>query len=125
MYINPWAWYRQFRLEAVRAGDQERQKLGEIYEEGRHCLETEPRRTLALYSRGYDLSERLDEPYWSLLFENRRCEIYIFNLGDIKTGLDLAVKVFFRAQDRGSLHCPIRPRIYRTLIDVYISLDPI
>jgi hypothetical protein len=80
-------WFARFESEARAGGDEQRLRLvGLVYEADLH-RETNPDRMLALLEEGRRLARRLREPWWTLLYDDRRAGALMKYKGDARAGL--------------------------------------
>ncbi len=121
--MNVWDWIREYRAEALRAGDAQRVRLTEFHPRAYECRETDPDRALALYAEGRCLAQKLNEPCWVLFFDHWRLTMLIWFKRDYGPVLDLAVRNTLEA--RKPLYDPLnlRTTVQRTLICVYQMTD--
>jgi hypothetical protein len=122
--MTVWDWIREYRAEAFRSGDAQRQRLTEFHPRAYECRETDPDRALALYEEGRCLAQRLHEPSWALFFDHWRLTMLIWFKRDHGPAvLDLAVRNTL--ESRKSIHDPLNLRVtvQRTLLCVYQMTD--
>jgi len=124
MHADLWGWFNRYTTQAFMEGNPLKQRLALVYDQGWEALRAEEsERALALFQEGLDIARRLREPCWELFFEYWSAETYIFYLTDYKTGLDRAVKMAARAHKDAYLPCPVRARVYYTLLYTYFLMD--
>lgn len=124
-HVDMWGWFNRFYREALAAGDEGRQQLAQLYYQAVEFMELEPPRALSFLEQGAVLAKRLSEPCWTLFYDYWRCELYMFYIENYKVALDIVVKTAAEAHKPVYEHCPVRARVFRILIDAYLTLDPI
>ncbi len=124
MQADLWGWFNRYAAQAHIEGNPLKQRLVVVYDQGWEALRAEEsERALALFNEGAELARRLQEPCWELFFDYWAAETYIFYLTDYKNGLDRAVKTAARAHKDAYLPCPVRARVYYTLVYAYFLID--
>lgn len=108
-----------------RTGDAERLALPGLLHEGFRNQETDPELSFALFTRGRDEAQRLNEPWWVLFFENWRLTALTCYVMDFSRALSLAVQLMvrFNAPD-GQAH-PDRHTVLDNVLYTYINIDPL
>lgn len=124
-FVDLWGWYDRFRLDALRQQDTNRQQLTQLFDEAWPQFETSPQKALASLKQARHLAEQLREKCWMVFFDYWQCEVYLFFIADYATALDLAVRNAVEARKPEFDECPVRPRVFRVLVDIYLHLDPI
>lgn len=124
-FVDLWGWYDRFRLEAIRQNDPTRQELTKLFDEAWPQFETSPKKALALLQQARHLAEQLHEKCWMVFFDYWQCEVYLFFIADYTIALDLAVRNAVESRKPEYDECPVRPRVFRVLVDIYLHIDPI
>jgi hypothetical protein len=106
------------------AGDTERLDLPRLYHEGWDCHETDPERSVALFTRGRDEARRLNEPWWELFFESWRLTGLTSHLMDFTRALPLAVELMVRFQSPEGRAHPDWLSVLANVLYTYINVDP-
>ena len=70
-------------------------------------------------------AEQLHEKCWVMFFDYWQCEVYLFFIANYTAALDLAVRNAVEARKPDYDDCPVRPRVFRVLVDTYLHIDPI
>jgi tetratricopeptide (TPR) repeat protein len=122
-YVDLWGWFDQFYHQAVATRDEERKHLCNIRSTAFNQREKEPQRALSMYREAVALAERLNEPWMALFHEYRIAEMLVFYLARYEEGLELATKLVTRSSQEAFLNCPVRPRVFITLIAAYYEVD--
>jgi hypothetical protein len=123
-FVDLWGWFYSYAYQAHRSGDERKIRLAEIQNQAWDLLEVAPNRSLALYSEGVQLAKQLREPCWRLFYEYWQCEVFLFYLLDIQAAMNLAIKLVVEVQSKYE-QCPVYGRIYRILVDAYLSTDSV
>jgi len=124
-FVDLWGWYDRFRLEAARQQDANRQQLPKLFDEAWPLFETSPQKALASLKQARQLAEQLHEKCWMVFFDYWMCEVYLFFIANYTIALDLAVRNAVEARKPEYDECPVRPRVFRVLVDIYLHIDPI
>ncbi len=117
-------WIEDYRLQAYRAGDRQRQQLCTLHHHGWEHREIDPGHALSIYEEGSRLAQALREPWWQLYYDNWRVNTLIFWLQDYHRGLDLAVANSLEVRKPIFAQFPGRFSTYFNLVDAYIGVDP-
>lgn len=117
-------WFREFERRAHADGDRLRQRLIEILYEADEHRETSPDLTLSLIDEGRELARRLHEPWWALFYDDRRAGALMKYKGDVRAGLELAVRNALELRKPAYERFPWRFRVHDHLIVGYLNTDP-
>ncbi len=120
-----WDWFIERQEEYERQGDRERLRLAELHDEGFDCHETDPQRTLALFTEGRRLAEKLGEPWWAMLYDVWRVMAMNHYLADYRNSLDLAIHCVLQMRKPQFAHHPWRIASYNSLLECYLGVDPV
>ncbi len=123
--MSEWQWFLQFEQEALRCGDRDRSRLLQIHDQGFAYRETNPDQTLALFREGQQLAERLEEPWWVMLFQQWQVHATIYYKRDFRNLLDQAIHNLLTVQKPAHLAYPQRLHAYTDLIVIYLRIDPL
>jgi hypothetical protein len=118
-------WFLQFEADARARGDRERLRLVALVYEADVHRETDPDRMLALIDEGRHLARLLAEPWWMLFYEDRRAGALMKYKGDVRAGLELAVRNALEARKPQFAQFPWRFRIHDHLVVGYLNTDPV
>jgi hypothetical protein len=119
-----WDWFFECRGRFARAGDRERFCLTQLHHEGFACQETDPDRSLAIFTEGSRLAERLGEPWWVLFYDVWRVIARTTYQRDFRDVLDLAVRCALDAGKPAFHGHPWRFATFNNLVTVYAGIDP-
>lgn len=122
-YVPLWAWLDDFQRRANWSGDQERSRLVQMHYRAWEVHEKDPEQALMLCNQGAELARQLDEPCVELFHEYWAAEMLLFYLVRVKEGLDFATKLVTKASTPRYADCPVRARVYITLVSAYYSVD--
>lgn len=125
MDVDLWGWFDRFYWDALRNGDSERLRMVQLYHAAWDHMEGDPKQAIAYLEQGKAQAQRIGEPCWTLFYDYWLSEAHLFYLDDARGGLDRAVKTAVEARKPMYEQCPVRARVYRILIDVYMVLDPV
>jgi hypothetical protein len=117
-------WFAHFESEARARGDEQRLRLVALVYEADVHRETNPDRMLALIDEGRRLARQLNEPWWTLFYDDRRAGALMKYKGDAQSGLELAVRNALEARKPLYDGFPWRFRIHDHLIVGYLNTDP-
>jgi tetratricopeptide (TPR) repeat protein len=123
-YVNLWRWYDDSVRAAYQSSDPQRTQFAHFHERMWEIKEKDPKQAFQLCERGVRLAQQLNEPCWELFHAYWASEMQIYYVGDIDGGLDYAIRNVAKAHQETYVECPIRARVYITLIGVYTRLDP-
>ncbi len=123
--MSEWAWFQNSRLEAYRSGDFEKASLLETHCDAFDFRESEPDKTLALFSEAKALAKQLGESWWVMLFEHWIVHGTIFYKRDFRHILDAAVANVIKVRKPEFAAFPQRLRIFNDLVAIYLNIDPI
>lgn len=126
MYADLWGWFHRFAAQAALNQDPLRQRLPRIYDQGWRALRAEDSPSAhTAFAQGLALAQQLKEPCWELFFEYWIAETFVFYDAQYKKGLDHCIKIVARAHQPRYEQCPIRSRVYYTLLYLYYLIDAI
>jgi len=124
MRTDLWGWFNRFAAQAFGSGNIQHQQLVRLYDKGWQALRAE-KHELAFntFEEGLELARKLSFPCFELFYDYWCSETLIFYKNDYRTGLDRAIKMGARAHKDQYLECPVRGRVYYTLMYVYYAMD--
>jgi hypothetical protein len=126
MRSDLWGWFNRYAAEAMLEGHPLKQKMPHLYDLGWEALRAEkPDEALGYFEEGLRIAYVLHEPCWDLYFDYWATETHIFYQNNYRLGLDRAIKVAARAHQERYTLCPVRARVYYTLMYVYYAMDAI
>lgn len=126
MQSDLWGWFNRYAAEAIIEGHPLKQKMPYLYDLGWEALRAEkPEEALGYFEEGLRTAQILNEACWDLYFDYWATETHIFYQNNYRLGLDRAIKVAARAHQERYQKCPVRARVYYTLMYVYSAMDPI
>lgn len=117
-------WFREFEQRARGDGDERRLRLVEILYEADQHRETRPDLMLSLIDEGRSLARRLKEPWWALFYDDRRAGALMKYKGDVRAGLELAVRNALELRKPLYEQFPWRFRVHDHLVVGYLNTDP-
>lgn len=124
MTVDLWGWFHRYADAAKQEGNLLKQRLVNLSHQGRNAIQSENvDLAAALYEEGVNLARTLREPCWELFYQYYCAEAYIFHKSDYQTGLAWATKAAAIAHKEAYLPCPVRGRVYYTLIYAYSAID--
>jgi hypothetical protein len=118
-------WIEQFEADARARGDRERLRLVSLGHEADFHRETDPDRMLALIDEGRRLAGVLVEPWWELYYDDRRAGALMKYKGEVRDGLELAVRNALEARKPRFDGFPWRFPIHDHLVVGYLNTDPV
>jgi hypothetical protein len=120
-----WDEYWRRIAEWQRAGDAERLALANSFQEAGRYRETNPELRLEMLTRGRAEAQRLNEPWWVLLFDAWRLQTLTSDLVDFTRALPLAMELmvtFNRTEHRAHYD---RVSVLTDVLCCYVQVDPI
>jgi hypothetical protein len=123
--MSIWDWYNDCMDRYVRDRDRDRLRMGLFHPEGFDCQETDPERSLALFTAGRNLAEQLSEPWWVLFYDVWRVQALIDYLDDYRQVLDLAVRTALEFRKPSYIGHPWKFAIFNHLLRIYTEIDPV
>lgn len=122
-YVPLWEWMSDFRRRARVEGDSQRDYLGRLHYQVWDHREKNPEHALELCEKGAALARQLREPCMELFHEYWAAEMRLFYLARTKEALDYVTKLVTKASQSQYQECPVRARVYITLIAAYSAID--
>ena len=122
-YVQLWPWFYEFGRLAFTANDDQRMQLYKIHSTAFTQREKNPEYALTLYREAVALAERLHEPCMTLFYEYWVGEMLVFYLSRYEEGLDFVTRMVTRASQEAYVNCPVRARVFITLIAAYYAID--
>jgi len=123
--MDIWDWYNECLRRFKRDSDRERLRMARFHPQGFDCQETDPERTLALFTEGRNLAEQLGEPWWVLFYDVWRVQALIGYLHDYRNVLDLAVRCALEVRKPSYDRHPWKFAIFNHLVRIYTEIDPL
>ncbi|MEO0561032.1 MAG: hypothetical protein AAF125_02890 [Chloroflexota bacterium] len=124
-YVDLWRWYDDGVRRAYQEMDFKRTQFAQLHERMWEVKESQPSKAFDLCQQAVRIAQQLNEPCWELFHAYWASEMQIYYVGDIDGGLDYAMRNVALAHKERYAECPIRARVYITLIGVYSRLDPV
>ncbi len=124
MRTDLWGWFNRFAVQANLEGNLQKQRMVYLYDKGWQSLRAE-KHSVALnyFEEGLQLSQELNLPCFELFYDYWCAETLIFYRNDYREGLDRSIKMGARAHQERFIDCPVRGRVYYTLMYVYYAMD--
>jgi hypothetical protein len=122
-YVPLWRWFDDFYRRAYARGDSDRVRLVQLYRRVWQIRETNPQEAFDLCNEGAELARQLNEPCWELFHEQWAANILLFYLVRAQEALDTTTKLVAKASQPRYVECPVRARVFITLIAVYRYID--
>jgi hypothetical protein len=119
-----WDQYFEHAQRFHLAGDVERMRLTVLHSEGFACQETDPDRTLALFSEGRHLAQRLGEPWFVLFYDVWRVIALLSYKHDFRNVLDLAIQSALEMRKPANALHAWRFAAFNNLVNAYAGIDP-
>jgi len=114
------------RVEEWEAiGDLQRLALAPLLHQGFECQETDPERSLVIFTQGRDEARRLHEPWWVLFFESWRLNALTSFLEDFSRAQPLAMELMVCFNSSQAANHPERETVLTNVLETYASIDPI
>lgn len=126
MRTDLWGWFNRYAAQAFLEGNQFKQRMVQVYDMGWESLRAErPDDALKNFAEGLRIAKTLHEPCWELFFEYWTAETLVFYKSDYHTGLEHSIKMGAKAHQEAYQNCPVRARVYYTLMYVYYAMDAV
>lgn len=124
MRTDLWGWFNRFAMQASIEGNLQKQHLVYLYDKGWQSLRAEKHaEALNYFEEGSTLSGQLNLPCFELFYDYWSAETLVFYKNDYREGLDRSIKMGARAHKEQFADCPVRGRVYYTLMYVYYAMD--
>ena len=104
--------------------DADRLAMTEYLHQGFECQESNPEQSLALFTRGRDQAQRLNEPWWILFYESWRLTALTSFLEDFARAQPLAMELMIRFNSPPGLNHSQRASVLVNVLETYSSIDP-
>jgi hypothetical protein len=118
-----WDWFHDCCRQFAAAGDEERLRMAALHDEGFNCQETDPNRSIAVFTEGRQLAERLGEPWWVLFYDTWRVIATLGYKKDFRNVLDLAVRCALEVRKPQYAGHPWRFAAFNNLVHAYVGID--
>jgi hypothetical protein len=122
-YVPLWSWFYEFGRMAAVTNDEQRLRLYRLHDSAFAQREKNPEYGLTLYREAVALAEHLKEPCMTLFYEYWVGEMLVFYLSRYEEGLDFVTRIVTKASQETYLNCPVRARVFITLIAAYYAID--
>lgn len=123
MYIDPWQWYRDFQIQALRTNNTRHLRLTETYQHGWNHLENARYdEAIQVFEDGVDLAKSMQIPIWIFFFESWVCEVQVLSANYL-AALDSATRLVTASLRPEYSEHPCRPVVYFTLAWIYYYID--
>jgi hypothetical protein len=122
---SPYRWIWEFALRARFEDDSERLRLVEILEDSQSYPTENPDARLALYQQGKELAEKLQEPWWVVVFEYWTSETLLYYKHDPEGALKVAARMVIETRKPQYASQPERVGLSLNFIAAYSRIDPI
>jgi tetratricopeptide (TPR) repeat protein len=124
MYVDIWAWMRDFERQASEQNDSQRLAIVNGYYDGWRCINSGQNDTaLNHFEKALTLARSLNEHCWDLFLDSNCAEIFIFKKAESKIGLDRTIRLATRVYRPEAEECPVRARILCNLAYAYKDYD--
>ncbi len=120
-----WDWFSEKEWEYEEEGDCERLEMAQIHSEAFGLGETDPFAALKMFREGKEKAKRLQEPWWTFLYEVWISICYEEYIGNLHEGLAQALHCVNESRKPVLQNHPWRMAAYNTLLSCYIRIDPI
>lgn len=120
-----WGWAHGYYWNAAGEGNTKKLRVSSLHYEAWRKFEHNPDEALATLDEGLLLAQELNESWWTVFYNYWRTEAFVFYIGDMNKGLDLAVRNAVEVRKPSYLQYPGVGRVYRVLLDAYVFRDPI
>jgi hypothetical protein len=120
-----WAEFHRRVDDWRKAGDPERLRLVELYEEAGRYRETHVEQRLAILTHCRDEAGRLNEPWWVLFFEYWRLDTVTSSQHDFARALPLAMELIVRFNSPEGRAHPYHIGLLTQVLYTYSKIDPL
>lgn len=118
-FINPYRYYDDFARDAWASGDEQKQRIAQIYRQARNSASNE--QTYNYSVEGLQLAQQFDYPYWELFF---RLNIYLSG-SDYPSLTDDLIQMSVDITQPTLIDCSYNVIVYRELLRAYSRVDPL
>ena len=124
MHVDLWGWFNEERRRAIMGGNSLKYQMTQHYYNGWDAMRAERGdEAVSHFMMGLDIAKKLNEPCWDLFFEYWCSEAYVFVVNDYQKALEYIVQTSARAHKPQYIQCPVRARVYYTLMHIYYETD--
>ncbi len=121
--MDLWDWFDRCRRRCLDNQDADRLRLVDAYSRAYACRETEPARTVALFTEARDLAVELREPEWRLVHEKFRLDALMHFQRDFRAVLEPARQLTLDIDTLASAEFPDPALFHDTLLAAYLGID--
>ncbi|MFQ3592008.1 MAG: hypothetical protein SNJ82_02330 [Gemmataceae bacterium] len=118
-------WMGRFEATAIRRGDDRRLCLARAIYQADSLRQTRPDEALQVVEQACQLAVQLQEPWWELFYRDRRAGLLMKYLGQVRAGLEQAVRNALRLHEPAFAQFPWRFRVLDLLVVGYLHTDPV
>jgi hypothetical protein len=119
-----WDTFFERRREFARNGNRDGLRLADMHDEGFACQETEPEKSVAIFTEARRLAEQLGEPWWVFFYDVWRALAMNVYVRDSARGLELAIASVIQARKPEFADHAWRVAAFNELLECYIRIDP-
>jgi hypothetical protein len=119
--MDLWTWFEQYREQ--HRHDAQRLRLANAYGAAYALRETQPGQAVALLTETRDLAERLQEPWWRLLYEKFRLDALVHFERDFREVLEAAMHLTAELAKPDFADVPEPYTVADTLLCAYLGID--
>lgn len=123
--MSVWDWIHEHDTQAIQAGDFDRLRLRELFDEAGEYFQRDPDLALALLRDGINLAKSLNQPWWVLFFEHWTLQVLTWFKFDFRDAVSRAVRCVLEARKPGYERLPQRICLHEDLIWAYMGVDPL
>lgn len=124
MYVDLWAWFREYEMQALMKGDPLRRRLVTLAREGwQYREQADGERSILSFKEGLALAEQFNEPCWILFHKYWIAEIMFYLQHDYQGTLDYSIRLAAEARKDMYTECPVISRVFFVLANIYYLID--
>lgn len=124
MYVDIWAWFREYEIHAMMKGDHQRRRLVTLAREGWQYRErANAEMSISSFKEGEALAKQFSEPCWTIFHQYWIAEIMFYLQHDYQGTLDYSIRLAAEARKDLYADCPVRGRIFFVLANIYYLVD--
>ncbi|MGJ3237197.1 MAG: hypothetical protein ACFE0Q_00680 [Anaerolineae bacterium] len=124
MYVDLWAWFRQYELQALLRQDLRRRRLVTLARDGWRQRElADADQAIRCFEEGASLATELNEPCWVIFHQYWVAEMLFYLKHDYQGTLDYIVRLTAESRKPIYQDCPVLSRVFFVLANIYYMID--
>lgn len=120
-----WQWFHEREMEYAESGDRQRLQMARLRSQAFDVRETDPAAMLKLYQKGRDLAHRMNEPWWTYLYDVWIAIAQKSYVYDLKKALTQSLFCVHEARQPILKQHPWTLAAHNILLGCYVQIDPV